>query len=89
MSYYPTLAEDIACAKEIVARGKTEIDTLADKFTNEEIQQAIKQVIGGTIVGADTYAAYKILESFIEVIETIGVDVCKVAMRARALSDRS
>jgi hypothetical protein len=37
--------------------------------------------LGGTIYGADIYAAYKILESFVEAIEAVGPKVCELAVR--------
>lgn len=56
MTYYPTLAEDIERAKQILARG---------------------------LFGADAYATYKLLESFVDAIEVVGVDVVAVALRQR------
>lgn len=65
MSYYPTMDEDIARAKEILERGKVR---------EEDMPVAMRDVLhvaGGTIYGVDTYAAYKLLESFVEEIEKL------------------
>jgi hypothetical protein len=58
MPYYDTLSEDIARAKEILAKGRTEFHV-----------PGWPRVSGGTIYGADTYAAYRLLESFVEALE--------------------
>jgi hypothetical protein len=50
MTYYPTLAEDLQRAKEILDRTE------------------------GALFGADTYAVYKLLESFVEAIEQLQAD---------------
>lgn len=64
MPYYPTLAEDLARAKEILAKGLNNFDVGLPDI-----------VQGGTIYGADTYAAYKLLESFVEEIEARGEQI--------------
>ena len=78
--YYPTLAEDVARAKEILAKGKP---TAADYENFETMSPVVQRytLAGGTIYGADTYAAYKLLESFVEAIEAIGPKVCELALR--------
>jgi len=95
MSFYPTLREDVQRAKEILERGKASFnEQLAEHLTDPigaELDagtiDTIKRAIGGTIYGADTYAAYKLLESFVEVIETMNVKVCELAMRARRMGE--
>jgi hypothetical protein len=77
VSYYPTLAEDVARAKEILARGKP---------TPSDLAGLDKSILGfaadgGTIYGMDTYAAYKLLESFVEAIEAVGPKLCELALR--------
>jgi hypothetical protein len=72
MSYYPTLTEDVKRAKAILDRGKAEPPGLP---MPEHVH------FGGTILGADTYAAYKLLESFVEAIEVVGPKVCELALR--------
>jgi hypothetical protein len=62
MSYYPTLDEDLARAKEILAKGKAQPFMLGDHLQIPD---------GGTIYGADTYAAYMLLESFVAEIERL------------------
>ena len=78
MSYYDTLAEDITRAKEILDKGRVTRDIV------ESLPEAARPAarMGGTIFGADVYAAYMLLESFVEAIETVGVKVCEVAVRA-------
>ena len=58
MPYYPTIEEDLARAKEILAKGQSAAGD-------------------GAIVGADTYAAYKLLESFVEQVEKLSADLAK------------
>lgn len=80
MSYYPTLREDIARAKEILAKGKADPDTISP-YDRERSEPPVAGI--GTIWGADVYVAYKLLESFVEVIETMDVKLCETALRAR------
>ena len=95
MPYYRTLREDVQRAKEILERGKTTFnEELAEHLTDPigsaldaSAVDSIKRAVGGTIYGADTYAAYKLLESFVEVIETMDPKVCELAMRARRLGE--
>jgi hypothetical protein len=69
LTYYPTLAEDLRRAKEILEEGKAEPSNLP---MPDHIN------FGGTIFGKDTYAAYKLLESFVEQIERpMGDCVCR------------
>lgn len=63
MPYYDTMEEDVVRAKEILAKGKAN----PIEFPN----LIAKGVTGGTIYGADTYAAYKLLESFVAEIERL------------------
>jgi regulator of replication initiation timing len=52
MTYYPTLDEDLARAREILAKGQRDV--------------ALVQNMGGeAIYGNDIYAAYRLLESFV------------------------
>lgn len=69
MTYYPTLDEDLARAKEILEKGK-HTDAVLQKLSNPE---SLKHLDGGAIYGADIYAAYKLLESFVETIEAMQV----------------
>jgi hypothetical protein len=71
MSYYPTLDEDLARAKEILAKGKAAHDEVA--YLQESVKAAA--LPGGAIYGADTYAAYKLLESFVAEIERLQREV--------------
>lgn len=60
MTYYPTLDEDLARAKEILAKANEEIlNSHGDVLTRELLM----------IDGSDSYAAYKLLESFVAEIE--------------------
>lgn len=76
MPYYPTLREDVERAKEILAEGRVEPPDLP---LPEHV------AFSGTIHGKDTYAAYKLLESFVETLEALDVRVCETALRARRL----
>jgi|KBSMisStandDraft_5_1062788.scaffolds.fasta_scaffold00317_23 hypothetical protein len=78
MTYYPTLAEDLTRAKEILERGKAEhrLD-----LTMTLPRERVKALSGGTIYGGDTYAAYMLLESFVAAIEAVGPKVCELALR--------
>jgi len=74
MTYYPTLEEDLARAKEILARGKATLDTQLQELIpkiDPESREVFQQTLGGTIYGSDTYAAYRLLESFVEEIERL------------------
>lgn len=62
MTYYDTLDEDLKRAKEILAKGKPDASLDADI-------PVVIQLSGGTIFGADLFAAYKLLESFVDHIE--------------------
>jgi len=78
MPYYDTLAEDLQRAKQILAEGRPTERDLANlpPLMRESLSQT-----GGTIFGKDTYAAYKLLESFVEAIEAVDPKVCELAMR--------
>lgn len=62
MTYYDTIEEDLARAKEILRKGAAAAEMSPDIHLHLE---------GGTIYGADTYAAYKLLESFVAEIERL------------------
>jgi hypothetical protein len=70
MPYYPTIAEDLARAKRILADGKPQEADLADF---DGLPPQVKQCLaaGGTIFGADIYAAYKLLESLVAEVERL------------------
>jgi hypothetical protein len=57
MPYYETIDEDLVRAKALLAKGRPEVDEQSPTYG---------MVSGGAIYGADTYAAYKLLESFVE-----------------------
>lgn len=71
MTYYPTIEEDLARAKEILAEGKSALEQVLDGIVLPDgvTRAQLLQLQGGTIYGKDTYAAYKLLESFVEFIE--------------------
>ena len=76
MPYYDTLDEDLARAKLILDKGKP--DFAHDPALHGLMQQldeagkdTVRRVVGGTIYGADIYAAYKLLESFVATIEQL------------------
>jgi len=81
MSYYPTLEEDVTRAKEILAKGREE---LPEELARLEERLHTKRTQGGTIWGADVYAAYQLLASFVAAIEAVGPKVCELAIRHEA-----
>lgn len=74
MPYYPTIAEDLKAAEDILARGKL-TDVTWDADLDVETRAAISRAQGGTIYGADTYAAYKLLESFVKEIPRLNAEL--------------
>lgn len=68
MSYYDTLDEDLQRAKAILQEGRLK-DEEVPQQSAETRQRLIAQ--SGTIYGKDTYAAYKLLESFVAEIERL------------------
>lgn len=66
MSYYDTIEEDLKRAKEILERGKE-----PTRFAERLAAEWGDAPVGGTIFGADIYAAYKLLESFVAEIERL------------------
>lgn len=71
MTYYDTIEEDLARAKVILEKGKC----IPDDETRFEVAAAMMTHGDGTIYGADTYAAYKLLESFVEEIERLNKQI--------------
>lgn len=71
MSYYPTIDEDIERAKRILEVGKMTEHELGSLKSLPEDRR--KQIIenSGSIYIADSHAAYKLLESFVEEIERL------------------
>lgn len=85
MPYYNTIEEDLKRAKEILAEGKNEME-VGTAITDGGGR--ILSTGGGTIYGKDTYAAYKLLESFVEIIEAMDPKVIKTVMRAQEIAER-
>lgn len=78
MSYYDSIEEDLKRAKEILEKGKAKIDFATDfPFVTQADRESVVATAGGTIFGADIYAAYKLLESFVEEIERLERDQVK------------
>ena len=67
MTYYPTIDEDLARAREILDKGKPAHDEVA--YLPEPMRAAALE--GGTIYGGDIYVAYKLLESFVAEIDRL------------------
>lgn len=63
MTYYETLAEDLIRAKQILAAGRE------DYTVSGSEQQKPYVIHGRTILAVDIFAAYQLLESFVQVIE--------------------
>jgi hypothetical protein len=61
MTYYPTLQEDLDRAKLLLEKGAPE--------PMQGIPGVPLHLTGGTIYAGDTFAAYKLLESFVQEIE--------------------
>lgn len=86
MTYYRTLAEDVQRAREIIDRGKAEIpESIAEQMPDVQ-REAMRARLGGAVIGADTFAAWHLLRTFVEVCEAIDIGVIKTAMRAHARS---
>jgi hypothetical protein len=68
MSYYDTMDDDLKRARHILANGKAQVP---DFVLDEAIAADVSNASGGTIYGADNYAAYKLLESFVGEIERL------------------
>lgn len=85
MPYYHTIEEDLTRAKEILAKGK---DRPPEEAGTVSPHMAKLFEGGGVIYGADTYAAYKLLESFVEIIEAMDPKVIKTVMRAQRIAER-
>lgn len=85
--YFDTIAEDLARAKQILDKGKPAAWEEA-QFTPEVIE-ALRKVGGGTIYGADIYAAYKLLESFVAEIERGQARVQELEREVARLKERT
>lgn len=77
MPYYSTIEEDLTRAKQILEKGRATHDMI--ESLPEPARPAAR--VGGTIFGADVYASYKLLESFVAAIEAVGPKVCELALR--------
>lgn len=69
MTYYDTLDEDLKRAKEVLERGRDDRDMQQIEGMDPALREIMLKHSGGTIFGIDTYAAYKLLESFVAEIE--------------------
>lgn len=84
MTYYPTLEEDLARAKAILKEGRPRLEDFEEidpQLRQENLRVRLLEA-GGHIYGKDIYAAYKLLESFVEQIEKLapeGECVCRTA----------
>jgi hypothetical protein len=87
MSYYDTLAEDLARAKQILAEGEGNgcgeyrPDHNGECLNCDEWADAHGPTYGKAIYGKDIYAAYMLLQSFVEAIEAVDPKVCELAVR--------
>lgn len=66
MPYLTTLSEDIARARALLNRGRARAEDLHD--ASPQTRELLIALGGGGIDGADTYAAYRLLESFVSVL---------------------
>lgn len=84
MSYYETIDEDIKRAREILEKGRGGIDILTIHHPDGTTHTQRGNLGEGAIYGADIYAAYKLLESFVAEIERLQpwqdaiIDACVV-----------
>lgn len=70
MPYYRTIEEDLERAKQILREGKADAEAeIAEHFDDDQTKAILANADAGTIYGKDTYAAYKLLESFVDKIE--------------------
>lgn len=84
MPYYDTIEEDLARAKEILAKGRA----AAEPDLPPALRGWLEAHGGGTIYGADTYAAYKLLESFVAEIERLRHDYADAERRAGSILEQ-
>lgn len=73
MPYHDSIDEDLARATQIVAEGKSAPEDRPDWMTDHQWDQ----LASGAICGKDTYAAYKLLESFVAEIEKLREGLCR------------
>jgi hypothetical protein len=83
MSYYDTIDDDIKRAKEILAKGEGSGCAAYRPDHNGECQTCDEPAdahgdVSSAIMGADIYAAYKLLESFVAEIERLRGSLQKV-----------
>jgi hypothetical protein len=89
MSYYDTIEDDLARAKAILEKGKPAPWETAH-FT-PEVVEALREVGGGTIFGADIYAAYQLLASFVAEIERLrhALNTCEIHAHIEGIAERT
>src|SRR5262245_36883727 len=87
MPYYDTIAEDLARAKAILDEGRGHepgCPAIADDESDQvldDYQRCVCSRPGGTIYGKDTYAAYRLLESFVAAIERQREELVKANLK--------
>lgn len=90
VSYYPTITEDIARAKQILAKGRNELVpglAEAERELDPRVDvEHLRTLAGGTIFGADIYPAYKLLESLVTEVERLRASVVQAELQAEALT---
>jgi hypothetical protein len=80
MSYYDTIEEDLARAKQILVDGAPSAEELRVTHGLGPKHAAQLASRSGTIYGKDTYAAYKLLESFVAEIERLRAELACPAL---------
>jgi hypothetical protein len=83
MPYNRTLAEDVERAKAILEKGRPAHEEVA-YLPTEALRAAA--LSGGTIYGGDVYVAYKLLQSFVEVLDAVGPKVAELALRHQRMA---
>jgi hypothetical protein len=84
VSYYESIEEDLKRAREILERGKLRNEDLPASLAPDLAMRMLAQ--GGTIHAVDTYAAYKLLASFVTEIEARG-QIIELYERQLAMRD--
>lgn len=82
MTYYDTIEDDLKRAKQILEKGRATHDMI--NALPEAAQPAAQ--MGGTIFGADVYAAYMLLDSFVQEIERLRAGLLKLEARIQELA---
>jgi hypothetical protein len=89
MPYYDTLDEDLARAKEILAKGRPKSEDFP--YADPADRAAAVAQAGGHIFGMDMFAAYKLLESFVAEIARLqhALNDCEIHKDVEGIAERT